>query len=292
VLLGAHESVAGGLHQAFLGAARDGAEAVQLWLTASRQWTPRQLDEDGARAFREARETFGKRAPLAAHACYLINLASPSDRVWNRSVEALTLECQRAEALGVSMVIVHPGSHVGRGARGGVRRVGKALRAICRTLGSRPLVRLVLEITAGQGSCVGASFEELADMLEGGGDRRLGVCLDTQHLYAVGLDWTTARGYDDVFDRFERIVGIRHLCAFHLNDSKRPLAARVDRHERIGDGAIGVRPFRRLLVDPRFEHLPGFLETPPLESGGESYAQGLRRLRAAAQRFPAVSRLR
>jgi deoxyribonuclease-4 len=279
VILGAHESSAGGLHLAFERGARDGAQALQLWVRSSRQWAARALEPDQVGRFHAAHHASG-RIPLAAHASYLINLAAEGEPLWERSIAALTEECVRAEQLGVSQVIVHPGAALGSGAKAGVRRVARGLRRICAALGARPRVRLLLEITAGQGSCVGCSFEELAEMLDRAGEARLGVCLDTQHMFAVGIDWTTPRGFARTFEKFERLIGFAHLEAFHLNDSKRPLGARVDRHQRIGDGLIGLSPFRRLLTDPRFAALPGYLETPPLEGGDESYAQGLARLRS------------
>jgi len=289
LILGAHESVAGGLHHVFPRAARDGCDAVQLWTRSSRQWAAKPLDEEAVKEFRtlHARAlgaTTGAKLPLAAHASYLINLAASSSTVWERSTETLYDECVRAEALGVAQVIVHPGASVGCSADEGILRVARALEQICRALGPRPRVRLLLELTAGQGSCVGCSFEELAEMLRRTGERRLGICLDTQHLWAAGIDWTTPRGYERTMAEFDRIVGLGHLEAFHLNDSKKPLGARVDRHAIIGEGLIGVAPFRRLIHDARFAALPGFLETPPLPSGEESFALGLSRLRGLRPR--------
>jgi deoxyribonuclease-4 len=142
----------------------------------------------------------------------------------------------------------------------------------------------LLEITAGQGSCVGCSLPQLAEMLARAGERRLGVCLDTQHMWATGIDWTTPRGYAKTMADVERIIGLGRVEAFHLNDSKKPLGARVDRHAVIGDGLIGARPFARLVADPRFADVPGFLETPPLPSGEESFALGLSRLRGLRRR--------
>jgi len=289
LILGAHESVAGGLDTVFARAARDGCDAVQLWTRSSRQWAARPLDDAAIAAFRAAHRrargaTTGRKLLLAAHASYLINLAAASPIVWDRSTEALYDECVRAEALGVAQVIVHPGAAVGCSTTDGIDRVARALVQICRALGPRPKVRLVLELTAGQGSCVGCSFAELAEMLQREGERRLGVCLDTQHMWAAGIEWTTPRGYARTFDEFDRVVGLRHLEAFHLNDSRKPFGARVDRHAPIGDGLIGVAPFRRLIHDERFADLPGFLETPPLPSGEESFALGLSRLRALRPR--------
>ncbi|HEX9104628.1 MAG TPA: deoxyribonuclease IV, partial [Polyangia bacterium] len=252
MILGAHESVAGGLATVFARAARDGCDAVQLWTRSSRQWAARALDDATIAAFRAAHgaargATTERALPLAAHASYLVNLAASSATVWDRSVATLHDECVRAEALGVAQVIVHPGACVGGSVAEGVRRVARALGQICRALGARPRVRLLLELTAGQGSCVGCSFEELAEMLQRTGERRLGVCLDTQHMWAAGIDWTTPRAYERAFARFDELIGLDHLEAFHLNDSKKPFAARVDRHAPIGEGLIGARPFARLV---------------------------------------------
>ena len=284
MLLGAHESVAGGLHLAFERGLRDGCQALQVWTRSSRQWSAAPLEPAMVALFRAAHRAAGG-WPTAAHASYLINLCATTDVLWARSIATLTEECERAELLGIGAVIVHPGAHQGAGAAAGVAKVGRALRQVCAALrGTR--VRLLLECTAGMGSSVGASFEELAGMLDAAGERRLGICLDTQHMWAAGIDWTTARGYAATFERFDRLIGMRHLRAFHLNDSKRPLGSRVDRHQRIGDGAIGLAAFSRLVNDARFADVPGFLETPPLEASasgepdGKSYAQGLERLRS------------
>jgi deoxyribonuclease-4 len=280
MILGAHESAAGGVHHVFERCARDRAEAVQLWTRSSRQWASRPLPPDEIRAFKRAHAAYAKpKIPTAAHASYLINLAARSDAIWERSTETLLEECRRAEQLGVRQVIVHPGAALDLPVAEGLRRVSRALKRICAALG-RARVRLLIECTAGQGSCVGCSFAELDAILQGAGERRLGVCLDTQHLYAAGIDWTTPRGYARTFEEFDRVVGLRHLEAFHLNDSKRPLGARVDRHAVIGEGHIGLAPFARLVRDPRFASLPGYLETPPLANGDESYALGIRRLRS------------
>jgi deoxyribonuclease-4 len=281
MILGAHESVAGGLPLAFERCARDGAEALQLWTRSSRQWAAAPLDDALVREFRRRLLAERRRGPFptAAHASYLINLAATNRAIWERSTRTLLEECQRAERLGVRQVIVHPGASLDGSIAAGIARVARALRRICASLrGAR--VRILLEITAGQGSCVGCSFEQLAEMLQQAGERRVGVCLDTQHMFAAGIDWTTPRGYERTFEEFDRTIGLRHLRAFHLNDSKRPLGARVDRHAVIGDGYIGLAPFGRLVGDPRFAELPGFLETPPLPNGEESYALGLSRLRS------------
>ena len=279
MILGAHESAAGSLHLAFERAGRDGAAALQLWTRSSRQWAAKPLTDEVVAAFRQAHRATPM--PTAAHASYLINLAAPDAALWARSTATLLDECRRAERLGVAQVIVHPGASQGAPIEAAVARVAAALASICGELDrASAQVRLLLEVTAGQGSCVGRSFAELGAMLDQAASPRLGVCLDTQHLFAAGVDWTTPRGYDQTFADFEARIGLPRLEAFHLNDSKKPLGARVDRHACIGDGVIGLEPFRRLLLDPRFAELPGYLETPPLPDGSDSYAEGLRRLRS------------
>lgn len=281
MLLGAHESAAGGCHRVFERCARDGAEAVQLWTRSSRQWAAAPLTDEAVRAFKRAHASYGERKiPTAAHASYLINLATANGAIWERSTATLLEECLRAEQLGVRQVIVHPGAAQGGSLSDGIERVGRALRQICSALPRRARVRILVEFTAGQGSCVGCSFEQLDAILQAAGERRLGVCLDTQHLWAAGVQWTTPRGYERTIEQFDQVVGLRHLEAFHLNDSKKPLGSRVDRHAVIGDGLIGLAPFGRLVRDARFAELPGYLETPPLPGGDDSYALGLSRLRS------------
>lgn len=282
MLLGAHESAAGGCHKVFERCQRDAAQAVQLWTRSSRQWASRPLEPDEVQTFRRLHQESGH-MPSAAHGSYLINLGSPKPELWRRSVDTLLEECQRAEQLGVNQVIFHAGASQGSDERSALGLVARGLREVCASLGSRAQVRILVEVTAGQGSSLGCSFEQLAAILHETGEARVGVCLDTQHMYAAGIDWTTERGYAQTFASFERLIGFRHLHAFHLNDSKKALGSRVDRHERIGDGVIGLAPFARLVRDERFAKLPAYLETPPLESGEESYAEGLSRLRSLLQ---------
>lgn len=281
MLLGAHESAAGGCHRVFEHCARDGAAAVQLWTRSSRAWASKPLDPEVVRAFKRAHARYGtEKIPTAAHASYLINLAASNDAIWERSTETLLEECTRALQLGVRQVILHPGAAGTQTSTVGIQRVARALRQVCAGLPPRARLRILIEITAGQGSSVGCSFEQLNDILQHSGERKLGICLDTQHMWAAGLDWTTPRGYARTFETFDRIIGLRHLEAFHLNDSKKPLGSRVDRHAIIGDGLIGLQPFQRLVRDPRFAQLPGYLETPPLPNGQDSFALGLDRLRS------------
>jgi deoxyribonuclease-4 len=284
MLLGAHESSAGGVHRVFERCARDGAESVQLWTRSSRQWASRELPDEEVADFRAAHAGYGsKKIPAAAHASYLINLASAKEAIRERSIETLHEECSRAERLGVQQVILHVGAAQGAEPAVAIQRVADALRQVSRALPARARVRILVEFTAGQGTCIGSSFEQLDAVLQATGERRMGVCLDTQHMFAAGVDWTSKRGYERTFEDFERVIGLRHLEAFHLNDSKKPLGSRVDRHEIIGDGLIGLAPFGRLVNDPRFAALPAYLETPPCADGEDSFALGLARLRSLRQ---------
>lgn len=259
--------------------ARDRAEAVQLWTRSSRQWASRPLESEEVAEFKRLHAACGK-IPSAAHASYLINLGTAKEEIFRRSVDTLREECERAELLGVGQVIFHPGASQGAEERWALQRVASGLREVCAALPRKAKVRILVEVTAGQGSSLGCSFEQLAAILNESGESRLGVCLDTQHMYAAGYDWTSESGYEQTFAAFERSVGFAALEAFHLNDSKKPLGSRVDRHEAIGEGLIGLAPFARLVRDTRFAKLPGYLETPPLANGEESYAQGLSRLRS------------
>lgn len=277
MLLGAHESVAGGMDQAVERALQDGCETFQVFTTSSRQWKARQLPEEEIRRFRRAVRRSGL-GPLAAHASYLINLAAPPGVVRTRSISALREEIDRCGKLGLPYLILHPGAHVGDGESKGITRVAEALDA---ALEEAPRgVKVLLENTAGQGTCVGHRFEHLRDIIGASRRRRrLGVCIDTQHAHAAGYDLVTKAGYRNTFETLESTVGLSRLHAFHLNDSKRPRGERVDRHENIGLGHLGLEPFRRLVNDTRFTETPAYLETPPLE-GESSFARNLDVLRS------------
>jgi deoxyribonuclease-4 len=259
--IGAHMSIAGGLHLALERGRALGCGAVQIFLKNQRQWAARPLEADEVRAFRRARRAAGI-APVFAHASYLINLASPEPSNWRQAVDAFTDELERAEALGLLCVVIHPGSHLGAGPAGGLERIAAAVReALGRTRGYR--VRIALENTAGAGGVLGRTFAELGALLDRAGrPRRLGVCLDTCHLFAGGYDVRTPAGYAEAIGECARVVGLERVLAFHLNDAKAPLGSGLDRHEHIGRGELGLRPFRLLLCDARFRGVPKVLETP------------------------------
>jgi deoxyribonuclease-4 len=254
-------SIAGGLHLALTRGRDVGCSVVQIFLKNQRQWTARPYRDSEIREFRSAWKSTGVRV-VFAHANYLINLATPVAAEWRRAVDAFHDELERAEALGLPFVVIHPGSHREAGPDEGVRRVARAIDVLHdRTRGQR--VRIVLENTAGGGATIGRSFEELAAVI--GAVRepdRVGVCLDTCHLFAAGYDIRTPGGYETTMARCRRLLGLRRVRAFHLNDAKQPLGSGLDRHEKIGRGHLGVEPFRQLMNDRRFARVPMALETP------------------------------
>jgi len=264
MITGAHESVAGGLDKAFGRAKIDGCAALQIFTKNSNQWKEPVLTDKGIKDFKKAHGELGN-APVLAHASYLINLGAADPELLKRSKDALVAEVKRSSALGVDYVILHPGAHTGTGEEEGLAQVCECLtEVLARTEGDS--ARILLENTAGQGTSLGCRFEHLATLLEGASPKgRLGVCFDTQHAFASGYDLSTDAGYDKTFRQFDAIVGLSHLRAFHLNDSKKPLGSRVDRHEHIGEGNLGYGTFWHLANDPRFASIPGVLETEPRE---------------------------
>jgi len=278
-LIGAHQSIAGGYYKSVEIAAQTGCECVQLFTKNNNQWRAKAISDDEARAFREALVRLNVSHPLS-HDSYLINLAAPDDELWGKSVEAFVVELERAELLGIPYVVTHPGAFTSSCEEEGLKRIVAALDEVHRrTAGVRAMC--LLENTAGQGSCLGHRFEHLGAVI--GGVRqseRLGVCIDTCHAFAAGYPLATAAEYADTFEQLDRTVGLDRIKAFHLNDSKKPLGSRVDRHEHIGEGALGLEPFRHLLNDPRFRQVPMYLETPKgLRDGEELDVINLRTLR-------------
>jgi deoxyribonuclease-4 len=259
--LGAHLSIAGGLWRALeRGRALD-CDAVQIFLKNQRQWAAPPLEEAEVRAFRAARRTTGI-GPVFAHASYLVNLAAPAAPAWRRAVDAFTDELERAEALGLDFVVIHPGSPLEPDRRAGLERVVAALDEVTRrTAGAR--VRIALENTAGAGHALGRTFAELGAMVRGAArPERLGVCVDTCHLWAAGYDVRTAAGWEQAVAECAAQVGLERVLAFHVNDARAARGSGLDRHEHIGRGHLGLGTFRRLVNDPRFEGVPKVLETP------------------------------
>ena len=263
--LGAHLSIAGGLPRAVDRAEAGGCQALQIFTKSAGQWRARELPPEEIALFRRrVRQT--KIGPVVAHNSYLINLAAADPALRRRSIDSLRDELDRAEALGLDGLVMHPGSYTSGTETGGLRLIADGLAEI---LASRPggSTRILLEHTAGQGTNLGHRFEHLAEIIDLlGGSPRLGVCLDTCHLLVAGYDICSEQGYQDTFRQFGAIVGFSRLKAFHMNDSKKPCMSRVDRHEHIGKGCLGLAPFRRIVNDPRFAKLPMLLETPKLDT--------------------------
>ncbi|HEV2108003.1 MAG TPA: deoxyribonuclease IV [Thermomicrobiales bacterium] len=266
--LGAHMSIAGGVHLALERAAEIQMTACQIFTKNDRQWVAKPLDPDNIRRFREQREALGfNRAAIISHASYLINLASPDDLLWHKSMEAFQDELERCRLLDVPYLVVHPGAHVGSGTEVGVRRVAAALDAIHHALPDNQTMTL-LETTAGQGTTLGASFDEIAAIMAITRDQELvGVCLDTCHVFAAGYDLREPEGYATTMESFDRSIGLERLRAIHVNDSKHPAGSRKDRHQHIGQGEIGLEGFRSVVNDPRLRSVPALLETEKGDNG-------------------------
>ena len=260
-LLGAHMSIAGGLHLAFTRIRKVKGEALQIFLSNQRQWETTPLTSEMVVEFRRHWEE-NDYMPVAAHDSYLINLATPDPTTLEKSVAAFADELERAAILGIPFLITHPGSHRGVGVEAGLERFVENMdRAISRSQTSTVMV--LIENTAGQGTNLGSTFEEISFIItESQYGDGLGVCFDTSHAFAAGYDIRTRVTYEDTFSTFDQIIGLEKLKFFHINDSKRPLGSRVDRHEHIGKGEIGLAGFRLLLNDPRFQQHPMVLETP------------------------------
>lgn len=274
--LGAHMSIAGGLHLAVERGLAIGCEAIQIFSKNQRQWRAKPLTEEDARTFRDAVKAAGLPA-VTIHDSYLINLADPVEETLTKSRAAFVEEMNRAQRLAVPYLIFHPGAHKESGEGAGIRQIAESLD-VALVAAEAPDVTLLLECTAGQGTVLGHTFEQLRDIREGVSDpSRVGFCFDTCHLFAAGYDIREAEGYELVMQGADHILGLEHVHAFHLNDSKRELGSHVDRHEAIGDGEIGLESFRFLVNDRRFERVPMLLEVP---GGDEEFQANLARLKA------------
>jgi deoxyribonuclease-4 len=258
--LGAHMSIAGGMPEAIARARSVEATALQVFVKSSNQWAARPFAPGEVERFRKASREAGLERHTLAHASYLINLASPDPALWEKSISAFRVELERCEALGIPWLVVHPGAHVGSGVESGVARVASALE---RALPKRTSASgVLLETTAGQGTTLGARFEELGEMMRRAGDRdRVGVCLDTCHLFAAGHDIRSAPTYADTMAALDRAVDLNRVHGIHLNDSQGDLGSRRDRHEHIGKGKVGLEAFRLILGDRRFRDVAMVLET-------------------------------
>jgi deoxyribonuclease-4 len=254
-------SIVGGLTQALWRGVKTGCDVIQIFTKNPIQWRAKPLTLDDSTPFLQARQETGIRA-VAAHGSYLINLASPDDGLYERSREALREEMQRAEALELPYLVMHPGSPRGGGKEEGIDRIARAVNLIHHQ-GGGIKVMILMEMTAGQGATLGSRFEHLARIIGRiEAEERVGVCLDTCHIFAAGYDISTPAGYEATLAEFDRIIGLSRLKVVHLNDAKAAVGSRIDRHEHIGKGSLGLDAFRCLLQDQRLAHLPFILETP------------------------------
>jgi len=257
--LGAHMSISGGLDLAFSRGEEVGCTAMQIFTKNASQWQGKPLTEKATADFRRTWEG-SSIGPVIAHDAYLINLAAPDRDKWQRSKEAFLEEIRRCAALGIPYLVTHPGAHLGEGEEAGIERIAAALREVFHD--APPEVTVLLENTAGQGSYLGHRLEHLAEIMARVPDRPMGICFDTCHAFAAGYDLSNPKGYEGTMDDIERLIGLEKLRVFHVNDSKKGLNSRVDRHEHIGRGAIGEEGFRLLMMDQRFNAVPKILETP------------------------------
>ncbi|HKD70232.1 MAG TPA: deoxyribonuclease IV [Candidatus Binataceae bacterium] len=260
-LLGAHMPIAGGVAEAPLRGRSVGCECMQIFTKSARQWASKPYADEDVKTFR-ARQAEAGIAIVVAHDSYLLNLGAPDSRLRKRSIEGFIDELERCEMLGIPNLIAHPGSHVGSGEDAGIKTIARSIDEVHAACPGYK-VRVTLELTAGQGTNLGCNFDQMRRIF----DRvkrsdRMRLCIDTEHAFAAGYDLRTREGYERTFGELADLIGIDRVAAFHLNDSKKPLGSRVDRHEHIGKGHMGLEPFRRLLNDPRFAGIPMCLETP------------------------------
>ncbi len=264
ILLGTHVSVSGGMHTAFERGMKIGCATMQVFTKNSNQWAARPFTDEDIAKYKTARAN-ATIQPVFAHASYLINLCATNPATLARSRAAFADELRRCGELQLEGLILHPGSHLGAGEQAGIQRIAESINAVhAQTTGSP--VRTILETTAGQGTAVGYRFEQLHSILDLIDDRsRTAVCIDTCHLFAAGYAIDTEQGWESTMNEFDESIGMSLLAAIHVNDSKRERGSRIDRHEHIGKGAIGLRGFALLMNDPRLRSIPKILETDKSE---------------------------
>ncbi|OGL38517.1 MAG: deoxyribonuclease IV [Candidatus Schekmanbacteria bacterium GWA2_38_11] len=261
MFIGAHMSIAGGVDKAVERGSSINCTTIQIFTKSNTQWRTTPLKKKEVENFKKNVE-ITKISPVFGHNCYLINLASPDPEIYRKSIDTLLIELERSEILGLPYLVMHPGSHMGAGEKAGIERIAESLNKIFEKIKGYN-VRVLLETTAGQGRSVGYRFEQLAEIMAlVEFKEKLGVCLDTCHIFAAGYDIRSKYGYEKTTAEFNSIVGIDKIKAIHLNDSKKELGSKVDRHEHIGKGFIGLETFRYIMNDERFRLVPKVLETP------------------------------
>lgn len=261
MLIGAHLSVAGGVDKAFKRAVDLNCTALQIFTKSNRQWKAKPIKPEELERYHQLQAETGIR-PVVCHASYLLNLGTPDDALWNKSIDALVIELERCELLKIPHLVIHPGAHVKSGSEAGLARVSAGLDIVHERLPDVQ-VKVALENTAGQGTTLGSTFEELDQIIETcRQSERLDVCFDTCHALASGYEFRSLETYEAMLDEFDRVIGLDRLAVIHVNDSEKELGSRVDRHAHIGEGCIGLEPFGYFLNDSRLKEVPFLLETP------------------------------
>lgn len=258
-------SIAGGIEKSLLRGYDLGCNTIQIFTKSSRGWRERQFEESEIGTFHETKKKTSIN-PVISHCSYLINLASPESEIYRKSINSMLCEIERCELLGIAYLVMHPGSHKGYGELSGIERIADAINILHqKTKGFR--VKILLETTAGQGTNLGYRFEQIAEMIEKVEEKsRIGFCLDTCHVFAAGYELRTKDSYRKIFKDIEETIGMERLMVIHLNDSRSDCGSRVDRHEHIGQGLIGEKPFRWIMNDERFKNIPKIIETPKVGS--------------------------
>jgi deoxyribonuclease-4 len=280
ILLGAHTSAAGGVQNALYEGKSIGATTIQLFTANQRQWNARSLSQDTITAWKEALVETGIKSVMS-HDSYLINLGAPNPEVLVKSRHAFREEIIRCLQLDVAFCNFHPGSALDGGLENCLDKIVESLREVADLFTGKQPLRLLIETTAGQGSTVGARFEEISYIIERTKDKiPVGVCIDTCHIFAAGYDIRTKEDLSKTLSEFDKVIGLQHLYAFHLNDSQKGLGSRVDRHMPLGDGMIGIECFKAIMQEPKLVLIPKYLETP----GGPSlWTEEIKLLRSFTQ---------
>ncbi|OQX95022.1 deoxyribonuclease IV [candidate division KSB1 bacterium 4572_119] len=280
MLLGAHVSIAGGIDQAVSRGEEIGSTAIQIFTKNQRQWNAKPLLRDEIDKFKKSLNN-SQIQQVIAHSSYLVNLCNPDKNQLQKSRESFIFELKRSSRLGISGLVFHPGAHLNAGEKAGIQLIADSINYIIEKCPDEK-VQLLLETTAGQGSAIGFKFEQLREIIDRVQQQgKIGVCLDTCHIFAAGYDIRDHESFTDTIDQFDQIIGLEWLQAIHLNDSKKDLGTRVDRHERIGLGKIGIEPFRQIMKDARFREVPKILEVP---GGMESYKQDIELLKSLMEK--------
>lgn len=265
--IGVQISTAGGVFKSFQRADDLGCETQLIFTKSNRQWKAKPLSEEDISSFKEEAEKYSDINPVAVHASYLINLASPDDALWEKSYQALKVEVERCGSLGIPLISFHPGSYMKSDESSGLARISRGLRRLLdETAESAPDTTICLETMAGQGTNLGFRFEQLAYLMQNSGPSdRLGICFDTCHVFAAGYDLRTPEAYEETIGEFDKLIGLDKIKVFHFNDSKFDIGTRRDRHAHIGEGFIGAQGFANFVNDPRWDGHAAHLETPKKE---------------------------